>query len=210
MDAKTLLARYKPAEKTVRILFDGTIGSELEALTEELRRVRREEARNNPGLATKAPAIEQRISELEASADDATVAITLRALPGAKFSELVAAHPPSMEQMERYHEFVKRAPMFAGGAPEFDALALAPALIGASIALVDGEPVTFSETDGQELWDTLHDGARAVLFEAALEVNGETSSRPLSLPDTDTTSNSGIGSTTPPNTESPSPSTTDE
>lgn len=209
MKASDLLARYKPAERTVRILLDGTLGGQLDDLEEQLRRTQRAEARNPQGLATKVPGIRDRIAELEEEADAATVTITLRAMPGVKFDELKLAHPPTPEQWAEYKERAAAAPMFTVP-PEVDALGMAPHLIALSIAAVDGEPVEFSPADGEELWATLHDGARGDLLAAAWEVNGQTSSRPFSKPGTDTTTSSGAGSTTHVNTESPSPSTPDE
>jgi hypothetical protein len=75
-------------------------------------------------------------------------------------------------------------------------------LIALSVCAVDGEEVEWSEADGDELWNTLHDGARADLLEAAWEVNKQRSGRPFSGTGTATTPSSGPASTTPQSTES--------
>lgn len=205
MKATELLGRYKPAERTVRILLDGSLLSELESARQEVRRTQRQEMSNPQGLATKVPELENKVAELEEQADDQTVELVVRAIPGTKFDELKRLHQPTEEQWERYREQAKGSPMFAV-APEFDPDGLAPDLIGLSVVSVDGEPVDWDATDGRTLWDGLHDGARADLLEAAWSVNRQGSSRPFSGTGTDTTPSSGPGSTTQQNGESPSPS----
>lgn len=202
MKVGDVLARYKPAERTIRILLDGSIQSRIDEIRQQLKRARRTESTD--GLSSPAVQLEAQLKELEEQADGESVAFTLRAIPGADFDKLKHAYPPTEEAWERFREVQKQNPMFAS-APEFDVERLAPDLIGLSMAEVDGEEVDWSAEDGQELWGSLHDGARADLFEAAWAVNGQRSTRPLSGTATGTTSNSGSGSTTPQNEESPTP-----
>lgn len=201
MKAVDLLGRYKPAERTVSLLLDGSLAAEVHRLEETRRKLIRQEAVNSPGLASKVPAVDKALSILETKIDDATVAVTVRAISGARFDALKLAHPPTEEQWESYKERAKAVPLFAA-APEVDALGMAPALIGLSVVAVDGEPVEWDESDGAALWSTLHDGARGDLLEAAWEVNGQSSSRPFSVTGTDTTPNSGHESTMQQNEES--------
>lgn len=203
MKASDLLGRYKPAEKTVYLLLDGSLITELDRLQEERRQLVRQEAIQSPGLASKIPALDRQLHELEDKAQEATVAVTLRAIPGARFDQLKLAYPPTEEQWEAYRERAKAMPLFTG-APEVDSLGMAPALIGLSVVAVDGEPVEWDESDGEELWATLHDGVRADLLAAAWEVNGQSSNRPFFETGTDTTQNSGHESITQQNEESPS------
>lgn len=201
-----ILSRYKPAERTVRILLDGTLAADLDRLQAELDRVRRTELKDPQGLATKTPAVEKRIDELRTRADEATVDITLRAMSGEQFDQLKLRFPPTQEQWDNYKSQAAVAPLFATP-PEVDGLGMAPELIGLSLVAVDSEPVEPSADEGHKLWATLHDGARGDLLAAAWEVNGRSSSLPFSETGTDTTPSTGQESITPANTESPSPST---
>lgn len=203
MRASDLLSRYKPAERTVRLLLDGSLGVELDELRAERRKVARVEATQPAGLKTQLPDIDRKLREVEERAEAATVVITLRAVPGVKFDEVKLAHPPTESQWETYRERAKATPLFASP-PEVDPIGMAPALIGLSVVAVDGEPVEWDEREGLELWEGLHDGARADLLDAAWDVNGQSANRPFSGTGTDTTPISGPESTTQPNEESPS------
>lgn len=202
-----LLSRYKPAERTVRILLDGSLAAELDKLADELDRTRRKELRDPQGLATKVPAVEAKLADLRDRADAATVEVTVRAMSGEQFDDLRRRFPPTEEQWESYKNQAKASPLFAPQPPEVDVLGMAPELIGLSLAAVDGQLVEPSAEEGYKLWAVLHDGARGDLYGAAWEVNGQTSTRPFSETGTDTTSSTGQESTTPANTESLSPST---
>lgn len=204
MKVADFLGRYKPAERTVRILLDGSLASELDRARRNVKTQETKEKRNPQGLATSVPALEEKVAELEAQAEEATVDVTLQAIPGVQFDQLKLAHPPTEEQWEYYREQAKASPMFARP-PEFDPEGLAPKLIGLSIVAVDGDPVEWSEADGKELWETLHDGARADLLEAAWQVNGQRGNRPFSGTGSDATPNSGPESNTQSSGESPSP-----
>ena len=208
MKVSDFLGRYKPAERTVRVLLDGSLLTELERARQQVAKKVRQEERSHPGLASEVPALEARVAALESEAEEATIAVTLRAMPGAKFDALALAHPPTEAQWDQYREQAKAFPLFAQP-PEVDAVGMAPALIALSVVAVDGEPTEWSEHDGAALWETLHDGVRADLLEAAWEVNKQRSGRPFSGTGTDTTPSSGPGSTTQPNGESLSLSSAD-
>lgn len=209
MKVADFLGRYKPAERTVRILLDGSLASELDRARRNVElKKKQERTRLDDTLRTEVPALEERVADLEAKAEEATVEVTLRAIPGVKFDALKVAHPPTEAQWEQYREQAKASPMFAR-APEFDPDGLAPKLIGLSIVAVDGDPVEWDEADGKELWETLHDGARADLLEAAWQLNGQRGNRPFSGTGSDTTPNSGPESNTQQNGESPSLSLAD-
>lgn len=207
MKVGDLLARYKPAEKTVRILLDGSVRSRIDEAKQQLKQARRTEKVD--GLSSRVPQIESEIRLLEQEADDTSAVITLRAIPGEQFDALKLAHPPTEADFKRFKEQQQARPYLNLAAPDCNLITLAPALIGLSIVEVDSEEVDWDEKDGQELWGKLHDGARADLFDAAWEVNGQPSSRPLSETATATTSTSDNESTTPAETESPTPSSPD-
>ena len=199
MSVKDLLARYKPAETSVRILLDGHVGALLDDAEAALERA----VRNPTGtLKSDVPALQARVDELRVEADAASVTVTMRAMPGALFDELKTAHPPTEAQWVSYREQSRAMPLFAA-APEFNAETLAPDLIAGSVCEIDGDPVDWSVDEGRELWSVLHDGARADLLSAAYEINGRRSARPLSETGTVMTTSTGQDSTTPPHTESP-------
>jgi hypothetical protein len=200
-----VLARYKPAERLVRVLMDGSLQSALDDAARRLKQARR----NEEGLRSAAPAIEAEMSDLEAAAEEATVTFKVAAIPGREFDRLKYENPPSEADWERYRntrEANTSLALLGGvGAPEFNFDGFMSKLIGLSICEVDGDPVEWGEPEGVELWDSLHDGARSTLADAVWGVNGNKSSRPLSETATGTTTNSGSGSTTSASKESPTP-----
>jgi len=196
-----LLDRYKPAEKTIRLLLDGSVTARVDDAKLRLKQARRTEGVD--GLSSRAPQIEAELRDLATEADNQSVVIKLRAIPGERFDALKLAHPPTEIDFKRFREAQQARPYLNLSAPDVNPDSFAPALIGLSIVEVDGEEVDWDEKDGQQLWASLHDGARADLSEAAWEVNGQPSSRPLYETATGTTSNSGSGSTTPVKEESP-------
>ena len=198
MKVGDLLARYKPAEQSVTILLDGSLAAHIEAVQTAIREARRSET----GLKSALPGLEAELERLTLEADTATVTFTMHAMPGGLYDEMKTRHPPTPAQWEKYKEQARALPMFGAYAPEYDPEGLAPELIAASVALIDGDPVDWSADDGRELWATLHDGARADLLQAAHEVNGRRSARPLSSSDTVTTSSIAQDLTTPAPVES--------
>lgn len=210
MEVGEVLARYKPAERSVRIPMDGSIQSEIDEATRRLKQARRDEA----GLRSDVPAIEEELAKLAQRADESSVTFKVAAVPGKVFDRLKYEHPPVMRDWDTYKGTVENNPTLnllgRIGSPEFDLDAVIPKLVGLSIVEVDGEPVEWSEADGVELWDRLHEGARKALADAVWGVNANKTERPLSVTATGTTSNSGSGSTTSATKESPTPSTLDE
>jgi len=199
MKVGDLLARYKPAEQSVTILLDGGLAAQIEQTETLIREAKRTET----GLKSKVPGLQADLERLTLEADAATVTVVMHAMPGGLYDEMKTRHPPTPAQWEKYKEQARALPMFGAYAPEYDPEGLAPELIAASVASIDGEPIEWSADDGRELWATLHDGARADLLQAAHEVNGRRSARPLSSSDTDTTSSIAPDSTTASNEESP-------
>lgn len=189
---------------------DGSIQAEIDEATRRLRQARRNEA----GLRSGVPAIEEEIAKLEQRADEASITFKVAAVPGKDFDRLKYENPPVARDWDTYKGTVENNPtlnlMGRIGSPEFDIEAVIPKLVGLSIVAVDGEPVDWSEDDGVELWGRLHEGARKALSDAVWGVNADKTERPLSVTATGTTSNSGSGSTTSATKESPTPSSSDE
>ena len=205
MEVGEVLARYKPTETSVRVLMDGSIQFEIEETTRRLAQARRDEA----GLRSAVPGIQEELDKLQVRAEEATVTFKMAAIPGKDFDRLKYENPPTEADWNRYRSTQEANPSLALlgriGVPEFNFEGFIARLIGLSISEVDGESVDWSEDDGLELWASLHDGARSVLSDAVWNVNGERSSRPLSATATGTTSSSGSGSTTPADKGSPTP-----
>lgn len=200
MKVGDLLARYKPAEKTVRILLDGSVLSRIDETKQQLKQARRTESVD--GLSSRVPLIEKEIQELETQSDQ--LVIKLRAIPGEEFDAMKLVYPPTDLDFKRFREAQQARAWLDFAAPDVDRAAMSPALIGKSIVEVDGVEVDWDEHDGKKLWAGLHDGARAELALAAWEVNEKPSSRPLFETATGTTSSTGSESTTPADKEFPS------
>jgi hypothetical protein len=204
-----LLARYKPSERRVRVLFDGSIVAQIDDVTQRLKEAKKAEQRNDPGLRSKVPTIEAELADLEDQAESEAVTFTVQSMPGGDYDALELRFPPTQAQWDRYRQVAEVSPAFAIP-PRVDADAMAPALVAACLAELDGEPISWSEDDCQKLWDQLHEGARSDLLEAVYQVNNRRTGRPLSESGFDGTLSSPDESPTPPDTESPTASSADE
>jgi hypothetical protein len=183
-------------------LMDGTVQSRIDDIVDRLDRARKAELRNPQGLATKVPGLEAELAAAESDADRASVTFTVRAMPGGEYDALELRFPPTEEQWANYRKVAEVSPLMANP-PRVDGDALAPSLLAACVAEVDGRPVEWSESDCARLWGTLHEGARADLLEAVYQVNSRRSGRPLFESGSDETPSSTPESPTPPSTESP-------
>lgn len=201
--AEQVLAAYKPATKTVRLLLDGGLQAEIDSLREQVKAAERRDKREGESLDSKTPELRRQLDELEARADSEAEAFCFQAVPRAKFDALKAAHPPTEEQWQLHREAAKTNPFLRP--PECDYMGIGPELI--SLSCVDPE---LSVEEAQQLWDLLAPGPAAQLWEAAWEVSNGSSIRPTFGTGIDTTPSSGPDSTTPLNGESPSPPSTDE
>jgi hypothetical protein len=204
-----LLARYKPSERRVRVLLDGTISAQIDDVTQRLKDAKKAEQRNDPGLRSKVPALEAELADLETKAESEAVTFTVRSMPGGDYDALELRFPPTESQWAKFKSVAEVSPMFATP-PRVDADAMAPALVAACLAEVDGEPIGWSESEAKQLWDRLHEGARSDLLEAVYQVNNRRTGRPLYESDSAATPSSPDESPTPPDTESPTASSADE
>ena len=202
MKATDLLERYKLAQRSVTILLDGSLPAQISDLKRRIKVAKLTERED--GLASQTVQLEKELADLESVADEASVTITMTALPGDDFSKLVAEHPVEEDDWEAFRAVQQHNPLAAP--PEYHQESFAPALIGLSVSHVDGDPVEWDTDDGIALWAGLSDGARADLWETALTVNLGRSQRPLSKTAIGETDSSGSGSTTAPNEESVTPS----
>ena len=188
---------------------DGQIQARIDDLNERIQRVKKQELRDPQGLKTRVPKLEAELAEAEDAAESEAVTFTVRAMPGADYDSLELRFPPTEAQWEKYRKQAE-VNAYLATPPRVDGDAMAPALLAACIAEVDGSPVKWSEQECAQLWGTLHEGARADILEAIYQVNNRRSGRPLSESDSDETPSSTPESPTPPSTESPTASSPDE
>lgn len=153
-NVKDILAKAKPAERTVRICVAGDVSGEHERLSAELEDMARNAVVQDNRLGSKKDdaqlELARRIQELEAEMEEATYPFTFRALPSKEWSDLLAAHgDPKKERLFNPDTFV-------------------PAAIAA--CCIDPEGMDDPE-QAAALFDALSAGQQGELFEAAWEVN---------------------------------------
>lgn len=200
--AAEVLASRKPRRTKVPISLDGDLDEEIEDLKAQIRAAKRQEAADGGGLAAQSPILEEQLREAEARRDEEAHEFVFEAMPRAEFKAILTANQPTEEQWERYREQARVNPFVV--APDCDFDAAAPIVISRCCISHD-----IDEAGAQEIWDALSDGEAARLFDAAWGANQRVSQRPTYGTGTDMTPNTGPDSTTPPNGESPSQSSTD-
>lgn len=198
-----VVAKTKPRTREVPINLDGDLLGRIDNLADEAKTVAAAEVVAGPDLASKAPGMLRELATLRAQADADVTVFSLTAVAGEIFDDLRQRYPPTEQQWVRYREEAQAAP-FITNAPEIDYAEVLPRLTGLSVTAIDGEPTTWTEDDGLELWRKLTDGARADLGDAAWTLNNRGSLRPTFGTGTDETPPSGPESTTQQNGESPS------
>lgn len=153
-DFTSILAQARMPERTVELCLRGDLQAQFEDLERALAK-----AQQSPGdkLTDTGPrAIAQQIEDLRAEMSEATLVVTMRAMPRRQWAELVAAHP---------------APK--GSDLAFNADSLAPALVRMSIV----DPV-LSDEQWEQLDAVLTD---AQFDELALTANA-LNRRPVDVP----------------------------
>lgn len=97
VDIDDVLARTRPARRTVPVCIDGTISVRLEELQEQWHAAAiYDREHNEPDTA---PAVAEQIAELQAEADAATIPFTVEAIGSASWRRLVAEHPPPSDDL---------------------------------------------------------------------------------------------------------------
>jgi hypothetical protein len=148
---------YKPRTASVRIILDDGLRLAVEEAGRALTRGRSDEKRDGQGLGSSLPELEQRLADAEAAADEAAVTFVFRAIPRTLMAELVAACPPSEEELARI-----RNPLIEG-VPQWSLQHFPPLLIGHSLVEPETTPEEvkqlwedgdWSEAVWDKLWDT--------------------------------------------------------
>lgn len=188
----------------VHVHLDYSAYEEVERIHREWQAAVNQEKAEGQDLADRSPQLARDLMEAQARWRESATRFTFQALPGAAFDALAREFPPSEEQFAEWAERVKSMPFEE--APTIDAEAMAPVLIARCLTAIDGEEAQWSDEDGVELWEELHEGARADLIEAVWAVNRRRSDRPTFGTGTAMTGSSGPASIMSLLEASPSPS----
>lgn len=149
MDIDDVLARARPARRTVAICLDGSIAGRLEVLQEQWRAASGFDAEHN--VNPTAPRISDEIAALAVEADRATVSFTIEALGATAWRRLVAEHPPPADDLDGWRWDMETFP---------------PAAVAASC--IDPK---MSEDQAVALAERLSDGQWNKLLGAVMAVN---------------------------------------
>lgn len=175
-----VLARTKPATRTVPICIDGTIAERLD----EVRARHLDAVRESVGMADSTISdVVAEVAALEAEADTATVTFTVTSIGSKAWRALSAEHPPAVDDVEGWRWNPETFPV-------------------AAVAAATVEPA-MSEIEADQLAQTLSDGQWSKLFGAVLAVNVGDDLIPKSGLGTSETPSSEPSSTTAPPEESP-------
>jgi hypothetical protein len=188
---------YKPRTASVRIVLDDELRTRLEDARAALAEGRRVDVRAEQ-LGSNVPDLEQAVADAEAAADEAAVTFVFKAIPRTLMAELVAACPPSDEELAAI-----RNPLIEG-VPQWSLQTFPPLLIGRSLVEPETTPEEVKEfwDEGEwseAIWDKLWDTAWN-------KCNKAVSTRPTSGTVSVKTQDSGPLSTMPAPVAFPSPS----
>jgi len=102
-DIRALLQQQKQPEETVKICLRGDLNAEIVDLDTRLGDIRNELAAHGDGRlngSAEARRIAERIEELRAEAEEASVLVRLRALPRKEWNDLIAKHPAKNKEQD--------------------------------------------------------------------------------------------------------------
>lgn len=103
-DGKSLadvVAHVRPRTKSVRICLRGDLAEEHDRLSAELVEAqRRDKESDSLGAGAEAPAIAERLVDLEQQMRDTLVTFTFQAMGKSAWSDLLASHPPTKSQKD--------------------------------------------------------------------------------------------------------------
>lgn len=198
-DIEAILASRTTRSTSRTFVFDGELLGELERVRAMRDQARRLEKLQPQGLGSEAEQLEIEYRELVEQATEAAVVFKAQAVDSDWLDDLKRRHPPSDEQLSRYREEVKQNPLFAR-VPSINPDTAGPELLAQAII----DPV-MTVDQAKRLWQT-NKGQRNELWNLAWNVQEEGSELPFSSAATAPTTGGGEKSSTPANTESPSPS----
>lgn len=104
-----LKSQYRPSVQSTQVTLRADLLDQVQRLEREMLAVRVEDEQTN--RVAQAPAIAERIRELEAQARASEVTFAFQAMGRGAFAELQAAHPPTKEQKAEFGEEVEFNPV---------------------------------------------------------------------------------------------------
>lgn len=173
MDAKHLLAAKRRRTRTVYVVLDDEPITERERLVGEAAVAEKQDAWLN--RRPEAPAIQDRIRELDVLIAESKVPVVFAAMPRTRWVELWDQYTDADD--------------------ELDLEGFGPEIIAASWIDDDGQPAA-SLDDVQELWGTWSAAETEQLYIAAFRVNREVRDIPFTSPGIERTGSSDSNSTT--------------
>jgi len=172
-----------PAVKRVRLALDGDLVAEVDDLRRRVAVAKRSDMLGG-GLADTAPQLERQLEQAELALEQNVKVFTFRGVGRAQFTRIVESHPPTQKQWDRWAKQCEiTGPIGRPNPPEFDPETASIDMVAASC----GDPQATPDEWAKLRDDSLTDGQWAELFRAALTVNLEASTRPLSVAATGTT-----------------------
>lgn len=171
-----ILAQAQPVTRAVRLCLRGDLIAEREALERELLIARQGDLREN--RIPEATAVAERIAELEAETDAASVEFKIKAVTRTEWVALLKAHPPTDEEREAGNDFGE-------------------GMAAAALAACSVDP-EMSLEQAQQLLDTVSTRQFNSLWSAILTANLGDDTLPKSVAATATLHSSGQSSTTAP------------
>ena len=184
MDFEEIKARKKPNTRTVRVLLDPDLLLDFTRLTRLHKTAVSVDDKSNK--RDTAPAIQAELDELREKIEDETAEFTFRALRRRDYRKLIEDHPPLPADEQDF---------------DFNPETLGPELISRSAVSPE-----LSLQDVEYLWEEWDDATVTELYSAALLVNKEVRDVPFVFGSYDGTPTSERKSATPPDEDSPTPS----
>lgn len=203
--------RGRKKGRVVRVIvqLDGEVSARIEELREEYNRARAEErVRTSPDMSqrTKSNDIAGEIESLVRDSEDTEAEFVFKAIGRHGYDDLLAEHPPTEKDRKLAKEQAESLglPSFQA---EFNAETFPPALISASCI----QP-QMSLEEALEIWNSDEwNGAELLkLWEAARNANATPGDIPFALRGIGAIPSTAQNSTSPPSTESPEASSSDE
>jgi hypothetical protein len=152
LDAAAIDANYRAPQAIATVCLRADLTTEIEQLEADLKSVERADEENN--RAPEAPALAQRILELQAEAAAATVRFVFQSMGRRRWSDLIRSHKPTEEQ--------KRLAEESDMIVAFNTDTFPPAAMHASCI----EPANLTLDWWQQIYDRWGEGQVRVLFNA--------------------------------------------
>lgn len=195
-DIDDVLGAYRPQSRSVRVIVDGSVLAELDRLEDELKDAQQVDRREN--RPPEAPGIARRIEELRAAAHASAVEFTFQAVGRRQWSDLLAQHPPTPEQLAEARA-ADQSP------PEFNPETFPAAAVAASCTSPEG----MTADKAQRIFDGWAIAQTGAIWSACLAANIGSVDIPFTSAASAVLRRSAENSPTAPQGESPDLSSSD-